>query len=140
MELNLCMGCMKEKQGLGPCPHCGFQKEKYRPNPYYLPPETILAGKYLVGRVIGEGGFGITYVGYDLNRREKTAIKEFYVGELVTRNVAIRNGLEASSRQKGAVFRSEKRKFLEEAQRLAKFRGLAGIVEVKDCFQENETA
>lgn len=140
MELNLCMGCMKEKQGLGPCPHCGFQKGKYRPNPYYLPPETILAGKYLVGRVIGEGGFGITYVGYDLNRREKTAIKEFYVGELVTRNVAIRNGLEASSRQKGAVFRSEKRKFLEEAQRLAKFRGLAGIVEVKDCFQENETA
>ena len=140
MELNLCMGCMKEMGNRDVCPYCGFQKDRYKPNSYHLPLETILAGKYLVGRVIGEGGFGITYVGYDLVQRDKIAIKEFYVRELAVRDIHSSGGLAITAGSQSGIFQQEKRKFLEEAQRLARFWGLPGIVEVRDFFQENETA
>ena len=76
MELNLCYSCMKEKGAPGPCPHCGFDESAYEPAPHHLPPGTILYGKYLIGRVLGEGGFGITYVGWDLNLEMKVAVKD----------------------------------------------------------------
>ncbi len=140
MELNLCMGCMREAGNQEICPYCGFSRNGYRQNSYSLPLETILAGKYLVGRVIGEGGFGITYVGYDLAQKVKIAIKEFYVRELAVRDIHTPSGLAVTASSQGTVFQQEKRKFLEEAQRLARFWGLAGIVEVRDFFQENGTA
>ena len=86
MEINLCFGCMEEKPQPGPCPHCGFDREDYHPAVHHLPPGTILAGKYLLGRVLGEGGFGITYVGWDLNLQVKVAVKEYYPNGFVTRN------------------------------------------------------
>ena len=49
-----------------PCPDCGYAPGKQPGQEYALPPETILAGKYLVGRVLGQGGFGITYIGWDI--------------------------------------------------------------------------
>ena len=56
---------MEEIQGY-PCPHCGFDPRRVTGIEYALPMGTILAGKYLVGRVLGQGGFGITYVGWDI--------------------------------------------------------------------------
>lgn len=64
----LCMGCMCERENLqGPCPSCGFDEDALSGPSYHLPCRSILNGKYLVGRVLGEGGFGITYLGWDLN-------------------------------------------------------------------------
>ena len=78
MRIDLCMGCMEEHNGIGPCPHCGLVQENYEVKFYQLVPGTILNGKYLVGKVMGEGGFGITYIGYDLNLQIKVAIKEYF--------------------------------------------------------------
>ena len=50
MELSKCLGCMDDFQGY-PCPHCGYDPVKEKRPEYALPQETILAGKYLVGRV-----------------------------------------------------------------------------------------
>ena len=74
---KLCLGCMKVKaRGETQCPYCGFDAQKYEKNTRWLPLQHILDGKYLLGKVIGEGGFGITYIGWDLNVEVRVAIKE----------------------------------------------------------------
>ena len=61
MEINRCMGCMSDFRGY-PCPVCGFDPGKVTGNEYALPLQSILTSKYLVGRVLCQGGFGSTYI------------------------------------------------------------------------------
>ena len=58
MKVNRCYGCMEEITAY-PCSHCGYQPGE-APG-YALTPGTILNGKYLVGKLLGQGGFGLTY-------------------------------------------------------------------------------
>ena len=105
--------------------------------PHHLPPDTILNGKYMIKRVIGEGGFGITYEGAELNLGLKVAIKEYYPSGVVTRG----NSQVIAHVGSGAEFYERgKKKFLDEARILAKFQFLPGIVGVRDFFMENNTA
>ena len=77
---NLCMRCMGEKQAAGDvCPHCGRRPSEYVMQPHVLPPFTILNGKYLVGEMLGAGGFGISYIALDMGLERRVAIKEFYL-------------------------------------------------------------
>ena len=89
MDINkLCLGCMKEiadRESRTTCPHCGYQLDK-KAAPHQLQPGTILKGKYYIGKVLGEGGFGITYIGLDLNLEIPLAIKEFFPNGFVSRN------------------------------------------------------
>lgn len=140
MKVNLCFGCMKEKTQAGPCPHCGFDENTYVPEPHHLPPGTVLSGKYLLGRVLGEGGFGITYIGWDLNLELRVAIKEYYPNGFVSRNSAVSQTLTVFTGQKGDFFERGLERFVDEARRLGKFWGMSGIVGVKDYFRENKTA
>ena len=68
-----------------------FNLKTDKQNPRCLAVNTVLAGKYLVGPVLGEGGFGITYAGYDLNMETWIAIKEYFPVELVTRDTTRRS-------------------------------------------------
>ena len=140
MELHLCMGCMREKTNPGPCPYCGFQEENYHPLPSHLPLYSILNGKYLVGKVLGCGGFGITYMGYDLNLQIKLAIKEYFPCQDVWRDIAKGIRVSLNSGKRAEDYRDGLSRFLREAQALAKFWDVPGIVPVKDYFQENNTA
>lgn len=75
---NLCINCMKEKASPeGKCEHCGYDPAEDTIPSHHLSPFVILEGKYLVGKSIGEGGFGITYIGMDLNLEMRVAIKEY---------------------------------------------------------------
>ena len=108
------------------CPHCG--KSASEPNaPHQLACGTILNGKYLVGRAIGEGGFGITYVGLDLNLELKIAIKEFFPNGFATRSSSVSNTVTINNSQ-GGYFNDSKNLFLREAKSLAKFSSEKGIV------------
>ena len=71
---HVCYGCFKEKEPGTVCPKCGFNENSERP---YLavPIGTILDGRYLIGKVLGVGGFGITYLGYDLTLDYKRELK-----------------------------------------------------------------
>lgn len=136
----LCMGCMRERESSeGPCQYCGYEEKQEGPS-HYLPCRSVLNGKYLVGRVIGEGGFGITYLGWDLNLDMKVAIKEYYPAGLVTRVSAASAEVASYTGDKADYYIAGKNKFVQEARILARFFALPGIVGVKDFFQESNTS
>ena len=103
---------------------------------------TILEGKYLVGPVLGQGGFGITYVGYDLNMETKIAIKEYFPVELVSRDTTTMHGdrVLSLSGEKSVTYKAGLKKYVAEAQNVSQFSEIPGVVSVKDFFYANETA
>lgn len=135
----ICLGCMNQKPGAGACPYCGFNEADCRQEASHLPLRTILNGKYLVGRVLGEGGFGITYIGLELNLDIKVAIKEYYPNGFVSRETST-STVRPYAGSNTETFELGKAKFINEAKALAKFRTLPGIVAVNDFFIENGTA
>ncbi len=135
-----CVACMKEKPEGKKCPHCGFVESSYVPSAHQLPPRTLLGGKFMLGRVIGEGGFGITYIAWDMTLNMVVAIKEYFPAGFVTRNNATSNALTVYQGDHLAFFEHGRDAFVEEARILARFFSLPGVVTVKDCFQENGTA
>lgn len=137
---KLCMGCMKELKQPGVCPHCGYRADAIGAEGHYLRPYTILNGKYLVGRVLGEGGFGITYIGYDLNLEMPVAVKEFYPNGYVTRESGVTSLVSVYQGTNLEAVSKWKNNFIKEARTLAKCAHLSGIVGVKDFFEENGTA
>ena len=84
MEMNRCMGCMTDFRGY-PCPECGYDPAREQKGTFVLQPGVILCGKFLVGKVLGQGGFGITYLGLDMTLERKVAIKEYYPSGQVSR-------------------------------------------------------
>ena len=82
---NLCLNCMQDRGPTGKCVHCGFDITEYTVKPHHLEPFTILNGRYLLGKVLGEGGFGITYSALDLAKEERVAIKELFISGLLAR-------------------------------------------------------
>ena len=139
MKFNRCFGCMEEIQGY-PCPHCGFDPRSVKGIEYALPMGTILAGKYLVGRVLGQGGFGITYVGWDIALERKVAIKEYYPSGQVSRNPGSRGLTWYTSVQSQQAKRNGMEMFLKEARKMSKLDDIPNVVRVRELFQENETA
>ncbi|WP_051197445.1 protein kinase domain-containing protein [Butyrivibrio sp. MB2005] len=139
---NLCPNCMRElKPGDKFCQFCGYQKgSEAARSPHVLKPFTILQGKYLVGNVLGEGGFGISYIGFDLNLEIRIAIKEFYPNGFVSREADIRSTVSNYTTADHSQYEKWKDSFVREARSLAKFSDLPGIVHVRDYFQENNTA
>ena len=136
---HICMGCMAEKGSVERCPHCGWVEGTQPESPLHLPPRTILNEKYLLGRVLGQGGFGITYLGWDLNLNLKLAIKEYLPQELASRAVG-HSQVAAYTGTAGGEFEYGLDKFLQEARTLAQFDDHPNIVSVRDFFRANGTA
>lgn len=139
---NLCIKCMKEKASPeGRCEHCGYDPAEDTIPPHHLSPFVILEGKYLVGKSIGEGGFGITYIGMDLNLEMRVAIKEYYPNGCAIRDTSGNScTVQSYSGEAQTFFETGREKFINEAKILAKCIDLPEIVTVKDFFKENHTA
>ena len=135
---SLCMGCMEEKGSAAVCPNCAWG-EGTTPNSHLLlPPRTVLQGKYLLGRVLGQGGFGITYLGWDLTLNRKLAVKEYFRRDVCARGRDRRTVEPFTGGQE--TFRYGLEKFVEEGQALARFQGHPGIVSILDFLYANGTA
>ena len=120
----------------------GYNLNSKKQNSRCLAVNTILEGKYLVGPVLGQGGFGITYVGYDLNMEAKIAIKEYFPVELVSRDTTTMHGdrVLSLSGEKSVTYKAGLKKYVAEAQNVSQFSEIPGVVSVKDFFYANETA
>lgn len=135
-----CPSCMAENtDGAEKCSICGGDMRAQN-RQHQLPVMTILEGRYLIGKVLGEGGFGITYIGLDLRLEERVAIKEFYPTGSVTRYAKHSAEVEATSAEGEVLLEREREKFLTEARTMSRFSGESSIVHVKDFFYANSTA
>ena len=139
MAKNLCMGCMREiSENDSVCPYCGYAVGTGVSEAYYLEPRTVLSNKYMVGKVLGYGGFGVTYIGYDLVMEQAVAVKEYFPSDFATRGFGSRK-LTVYPGDARIQFENGLRGFIEEARRLAQCSSIPEIVRVYDCFRENET-
>lgn len=135
-----CPGCMELYEAFDSiCPHCGYIYGTPPKEQYHLIPETILRGKYILGKVLGYGGFGITYIAWDELLQRKVAIKEYMPRECAARMAGTKR-LTVFSGDKTKQFRTGMESFKEEAGKLLKVHDLEGTVKVFDLFEENGTA
>ncbi len=137
-----CYSCFKKlNESVRFCPFCGQDTHSVGKNERILSPGTILNGKYLIGQVIGEGGFGITYKGMDLNLKLKVAIKEYFPAVFATRDVNSGDqSIHIISGNATQHFQTGLEDFAKEANRLSQFAQLEGVVSVLNFFYENNSA
>ncbi len=136
----LCLGCMQEfDDEYRICPHCGYAVGTTAEEAIHIQPGTRLHNRYIIGKVLGFGGFGVTYIAWDERLEQRVAIKEYLPSEFSTRmpgqtQVTVFNG------EKSQQFYDGLSKFVDEAKRLAKFQNESGIVRIFDSFEDNSTA
>lgn len=135
---ELCPWCMREAGNGEVCPYCGNPIADYVPASRHLPPGTLLAGRYLVGRAIGDGVSDVTYIARDLRLDVRCAIKEYYPVGFCTRaagafSVVVYSGI-------ADEYRSYMARFFDEARRVALLGRLRVVVGVRNLFEANGTA
>ena len=139
--MKTCYNCFHE---LGDtvriCPSCGMGADisNAAQYPHALPCGSVLAGRYVTGRVLGQGGFGITYVAQNYNTKELAAIKEYYPDSMAIREGS--HSVTPYNMDRSSNYEYGKERFLEEAKTLSEFIGNPHIVRVISYFEENGTA
>ena len=121
-QIMYCPTCMKYNKD-EKAVRCGYCNElmNIQNTPFQLPVGTILAGRYYIGRVLGQGGFGITYIGCDLKLNMKMAIKEYYPQGLIGRVSKYDLKLTVNTGNQHTVYEMQKDRFMKEARILAEF-------------------
>lgn len=137
--MSLCPGCFKEKGATHQCEHCEYD-ESLKRSAIVLPHLTHLNhDHYIVGRLLGKpGGFGLTYLGWDLRLNKRVAIKEYLPRTLSSRDPD-RCTVNSHSHDDAKSFEYGLKRFLEEARTLAQI-DHPNVVRVRDYFEENGTA
>ena len=102
-----------------------------------LPQGTVVGGDYRIVKVLGQGGFGLTYRADDIRLAKPVAIKEYFPADLAVRESSATVRTRASKDE--GTFGWGRQKFLDEAKTLARF-NQANIVRVARLFEENNTA
>ncbi len=136
---NVCLNCFGTLDSQRVCLSCKKKADDSPSPPHHLPQRTVLNEKYLIYRALGEGGFGITYLAWDISCGLKVAIKEYYPSGYVNR-MPRSNQVIINSKQNQAASNRGLKRFIEEAKILAKIKNLPGIVSVRDFFSANGTA
>jgi serine/threonine protein kinase len=138
-----CVGCMKPLTAEGRCVYCGLQQDKYRSIPRCLRPGMCLRDRYILGRVLGEGSFGISYIAWDCLLDTVVAIKEYFPASLVSRHISEEDedtNVYIYEKRESRKYQESLKKYLGEAKSLSAYYDLDGIVSVRDFFYANNTA
>ena len=136
---NLCLSCFGVLDFHHVCKSCNKADDKTPSPPHHLQKRTVLNKKYVIARSLGEGGFGITYLAYDLVFSRPVCVKEYYPNGHVSRNPHS-NDVVINTKDSSMQFNRGLKRFVEEARSLLAIKNLDGIVEVLDFFTTNDTA
>ena len=140
--MKICLGCMEHYEDeFNVCPHCGYVEGTKVDNPLHISPGNVMQGEngsYVIGKVLGFGSFGVTYIAWDNVLERKVAIKEYMPSEYSTRSSG--QTMVEITPEKRELFSKGMEKFIEEARKLAKFESEEGIVRIFDHFYQNDTA
>ena len=134
----LCPNCFTQSFNGVSCSSCGYEMKDGKCiedlKLFYK-----LKKRYVIGRSLGAGGFGITYVAYDLFTDNRVCVKEYFPMGLVVRNS---DGITVQNTRTNRLdeFNHGIRRFMEEANIIREMNNISGVVNVTDCFEENGTA
>lgn len=135
---NICPYCFTQKGFSVVCPHCGYE-EKPSALVNHIPARTLLQQRYLIGALIGVGGFGLVYKAFDLRLNRVVAIKELFPPMLVNR-IAGQCEVLVTSERNIPQFNYMLERFRLETRFLSRMCGHPHIVQVFDSFETNNTA
>lgn len=119
------------------CPYCGFLSESAQIPPY-LPVRTVIANRYLVGKMLEYNGEGATYIGWDLTERKAVKIREFIPDSFTTRTTS--NLRLQVMRGSEDVFTELRQSFEELWTKLARLKGLSALISVTNVVEDYGTA
>lgn len=136
---TICPDCFCDSFYDGICSKCGYDNLKEKKHTIALPSMTLLNDRYLIGRGIGAGGFGITYKAYDTSNNSYCAIKEYAPLGLVTR-ASDASYLHLITENYLGDFMHGKKRFIEEAKMLSQLDNIEHVVKIIDFFEDNNTA
>ena len=143
MDFTRCYSCMQEldRPG-GRCPRCGNDNTTLaRSQPSHaLPCGYLLHGRYVIGKTLGQGGFGMTYIGWDLALETRVCIKEYFPAGAAMRSSTMSTTVTWSGGNNAEELKGGRESFIKEARKAVKLRKLNAVVQVWDVFYENETA
>ena len=120
------------------CPYCGYIVGTEASSKIHLAPGTILQGRYMLGKVLGQGGFGITYIAWDGKLDRAVAVKEYMPNDLASR-IDGENEVACYNEKTEQQFQKGLEKAQKEMQMLVRFRALGSVVAVYDFIRENGT-
>ena len=138
MNERLCSRCMRPVN-TRLCPHCGADIMENNAS-HQLPVGTVLRGRYALGRVLGQGGFGITYIGWDMLAKEAVAVKEFFPTSAVNRDISQSLSVRVNTDDMRPHYQASKGRFLREFDALSRLKDVSVTVDILDFFEANDTA
>lgn len=133
---HLCMSCMREIGEEKTCPYCGFHADSPQMGPY-LPLRTVVAERYLAGKLLDYNGDGATYMGWDLEMNAPVTIREFLPDAIAQRGEDLTLSPMAGCE---ITYRDCYQSFLELWRKLARMRGLSALILVFDIVEDHGTA
>ncbi len=135
MIYSICPNCFNQVDTFV-CPHCGYDQNNAKKFEGTLFPETILNARYLVGRVLGKGGFGVTYLAKDLATGKNVAIKE-----CMPENYSYRAPDDCIYEKDSntLAFHQCKENFQSEIEALHSLKDNSFVVDIENYFSENNT-
>ncbi len=136
-EQLFCESCFERTDGY-PCPRCGFNGIDEKRDATALAAGTILQGRYIIGKMLGKGGFGITYLAYDYKNKCRVAVKEYFPTGIVYRQPG--TAMIECNTEKENILLEGADKFYNEAMTVANLCENGNIVTVYEFFKENNTS
>ena len=133
---DLCMGCMSALSGDKVCSTCGFDSSAYN-EPNALPLRTMLAGRYLVGKVLSTTGEGINYLSLDTVTESVVKITEYFPAGICHRNS---DSTVSISGDTSYVYNDGILKFIDLHKKLAGLSDVSAVYRIIDIFEVNNTA
>ncbi|MDE7394590.1 MAG: serine/threonine protein kinase [Clostridiales bacterium] len=135
---TICLNCFATLDKSGFCFHCRRRRDDEGPL-MNLPMRSVLGGRYLVSRALGRGGFGITYLAWDLLTSTRVAIKEFFPKGYATRQ-PMSTAVSVLRPEFVTPFNHWLKAFIQEARILMSIKHLHGTVKLLNFFESNNTA